>query len=201
MNRPLRFPFLLSLWAISCLGTGSSLAREPLAPAPVPIIQIPTATPLPAELTAMVELIRERLSWMDEVAEVKRAKGSPVADPQREQALLAAMEKQAVTAGLPPAAVRRLFEGQIEAAKVFQTEWLARPKPSDWETRPLPDLGKDVRPALDALGQRMIDALVKLRLAGVSKAQVRAAEPMLSKAGFSSAVIQPALAGLAAALE
>lgn len=143
-------------------------------------------------------LIIERLGWMDEVAEVKRAKGTPVADPQREEALLQAMEKQAQAAGLNPKVIRAFFEGQIEAAKAFQIEWLARPKPAEWETRPLPDLAKEVRPELDAIGQRMIDALAEVQLAKAGKADLNVCQEALMKAGFSETVISFVMAGVRA---
>lgn len=152
-------------------------------------------------MAVLTGLIIERLNWMDEVAEVKRAKGAPVADPQREEALLQAMEKQAQAVGLRPEAVRRFFEGQIEAAKAFQTEWLARPQPAEWKNRPLPDLAKEVRPQLDAIGQRMIGVLVKVQEARTVAADLDACREALLKAGFSEAVLSPAMTGVRAVMQ
>lgn len=149
----------------------------------------------------LVMLVVERLSWMDEVAEVKRAKAAPVADPAREEALLQAMEKQGKEAGLPPERVRQFFAGQILAAKAFQEDWLSRPKPAAWQDRPLPDLTTEVRPRLDDIGQRMISALTQGRQSGDAEVIVRQTRETLQKQGYAEAVINPAIKGLKAGLE
>lgn len=153
-----------------------------------------TASPL-------VMLVVERLSWMDEVAEVKRAKAAPVADSVREEALLQAMEKQGKEAGLPPDRVRQFFAGQILAAKAFQEDWLSRPKPGAWQERRLPDLTTEVRPRLDDIGRRMISALAQGRQSGDAEVIVRQTREALQNLGYAEAVISPAIMGLKAGLE
>ncbi|SKB07141.1 chorismate mutase, putative [Prosthecobacter debontii] len=158
-------------------------------------------TASPQTQDPLVTLILERLSWMDEVAEVKRAKSAPVADPAREEALLKAMEQKATEAKLSPTHVRAFFQGQIEAARAFQEEWLARPQPAEWKTRPVPDLTRDVRPQLDAIGTRILEQLSLPRIAAQRAAILTQAEQTMQQKGYSKAVIQPALRGLAAGLE
>ncbi|MEN3943558.1 gamma subclass chorismate mutase AroQ [Prosthecobacter sp. SYSU 5D2] len=159
-----------------------------------------TVTPGSKSSGDLPPLIVERLGWMDEVARVKQARSLPVTDPKREAELLAAMEKQAASHELPPEAVRSFFDGQMEAAKVFQNEWLATHPRGDASAHPLPDLAKDVRPALDDLGQKMLAALSITRRDHEPDQVLAAARAALIQAGYSHAVTQAALAGLKAGL-
>ena len=149
---------------------------------------------------SLTVLVAERLSWMDEVAEVKRAKATPVADPVREEALLQAMEKLGKEAGLPPERVRQFFACQILAAKAFQEDWLSRPKPESWKERPLPDLTTEVRPRLDDIGQRMIAALVHCRQSGDGDLIIRQTRQALQQQGYAEAVIDHVIQGVKAGL-
>lgn len=164
----------------------------------VPPLHAETASPQTQD--PLVNLTLERLSWMDEVAEVKRAKSAPVADPAREEALLKAMEQKAAEAKLSPTHVRAFFQGQIEAARAFQEEWLARPQPAEWKTRPVPDLTREVRPQLDAIGTRILEQLSQPRTSDQKAAMLAQAQQAMQQKGYSKAVIQPALRGLAAGL-
>jgi chorismate mutase-like protein len=145
-------------------------------------------------------LIVERLRWMDEVAMVKQARSLPVTDAKREAELLAAVEVQAAQQGIPPRAARDFFAGQIEAAKNFQMEWLAQHLQQPTDTSSLPDLAKDVRPALDHIGQRMLAALAVSRREDKPELVVPAAVTALKQAGFSQSVIVAAITGLEAGL-
>ncbi|MBB5036864.1 chorismate mutase-like protein [Prosthecobacter dejongeii] len=145
-------------------------------------------------------LVAERLSWMDEVAEVKRAKAAPISDPVREEVLLQAMEKQGKEAGLPPERVRQFFACQILAAKAFQEDWLSRPKPESWRDRPLPDLTTEVRPRLDDIGHRMIAALVHSRQSGDAGLIVRHTRDALQQQGYAEVVIDYVIQGVKAGL-
>lgn len=146
-------------------------------------------------------LLVQRLSWMDEVARVKQAKKLPVTDAKREAELLQAMEKKGTAKGLPATAVRALFAGQIDAAKQRQTEWLQQHKNTPAAKAPLPDLATTVRPALDAIGEKMLSALVTARAANAGPQTVAAARAQMTQAGYSSAVSTPALNGLQASLK
>lgn len=148
-------------------------------------------------------LMAERLSWMDEVAQVKHVKKLPVTDPIREAELLQAMERKGATQGLPAPAVRAFFSGQMDAAKQVQTEWLRVHKDIPGTGKALPDLATTVRPALDAIGEKMLSDLVAARAKRTTHAlqTVEAARARLTKAGYSPAVITPAVTGLEAALK
>ena len=146
------------------------------------------------------ELIVERLSWMDEVAMVKRVQGLPVADGVREAALLDAMEVLGADVGLSSGVVRSFFSGQIRAAKVFQEEWLKASSGSRVGVGALPDLGKTVRPELDAIGRRMIAALAKSRESGRALEILRASRERLIREGYSQGVIEAVIEGLAGGL-
>jgi chorismate mutase len=141
-------------------------------------------------------LMVERLSWMDEVAMVKLAKDLPVEDPAREAALLEAMAVAGAEMGLPSTAVRGFFAGQILAAKVRQEEWLRTRSSDAVASLALPDLAGTVRPALDAIGKRMLVALVEVRESGKSWEVKRNCRERLVRAGFSEQVIEAAMEGL-----
>lgn len=143
-------------------------------------------------------LMVERLGWMDEVAMVKKAKGLPVEDAVRESEVLDAMVALGAEAGLPREVVRGFFAGQIEAAKVCQEEWLGA-HPGAWRGE-VPDLGKKVRPALDAIGKRMIVALRRAREGGNACCLVEAAGDRLAAEGYSQKVVAAAVGGLEAGL-
>ena len=133
----------------------------------------------------------ERLGWMDEVAMVKQSKGLPVEDAVREAEVLDAMVALGSEMGLPGTVARGFFAAQIEAAKVCQEEWLgAHPGALRGE---VPDLGKTVRPALDAIGKRMLGALVEVRGAGNGAAVLRECRRRLVRAGYSEEVIEAGL--------
>jgi chorismate mutase-like protein len=145
-------------------------------------------------------LMVERLGWMDEVAQVKQARSLPVTDARREAELLDAMERLGAESGLPAARVRTFFSGQISAAKQCQEEWLRRHAGVKPSNQAVPDLGTTVRPALDALGRKMIRALAAARASQDTAPLIRAARTQLAQAGYSQDVITPAVRGLEDAL-
>ena len=104
----------------------------------------------------LADLIIERLSWMDEVAAIKRERNLPIVDVKREAELLAAMEKKGVAAGLPAKSARSFFVGQMEAAKECQQSFLLHMSIPKSHAKGLPDLATEVRPALDKIGEQMI---------------------------------------------
>lgn len=139
----------------------------------------------------------ERLGWMDEVARVKLAKSLPVTDAKREAELLHAMEQEGARAGLPKAAVRAFFAGQMDAAKRYQEEWLKAHAGLKEDAASLPDLAKTVRPALDGIGKQMIAALVAARRdSDAVWDAIAAGRAALDRAGYSQAVQAPAIRGL-----
>lgn len=144
----------------------------------------------------------DRLSWMDEVARVKQARSLPINDPKREAELLDAMEQRALAMDLPSSAVRAFFTGQINAAKQLQFEWIAsHASSSSSATEPLPDLARTIRPALDEIGTRMIEALKTARASNSAESIIVQARQALTRAGYSDSVVAPAIAGLEAGLK
>jgi hypothetical protein len=127
---------------------------------------------------------------------VKLAKGLPVEDPVREAAVLDAMVLLGADAGLSSEVVRGFFAGQIRAAKVYQEEWLRARPGSEAVGKALPDLGKTVRPELDAIGKRMIGALQKAGEGGNAGGILEAARDRLAEEGYSRKVIAAAIGGL-----
>jgi chorismate mutase len=146
-------------------------------------------------------LMVQRLDWMDEVAEAKRAKGLPIHDPKREAELLHTMTERGMAAGLKAESVRLFFSGQMQAAKLRQEEWL-RQHPTA-TTAKAPDLATTIRPALDQIGTKMIERLAQ-ETRGISSIDAQLIETeareRLARAGCSEAVARPALQGLRAAL-
>lgn len=142
-------------------------------------------------------LMVQRLNWMDEVAEAKRAKGLSITDPKREAELLRAMTERGVAAGLPAEKVRLFFTGQMQAAKVRQEEWLQQHPTATMKQTP--DLSGTIRPALDEIGRKMIEQLAqetRFIIPVEAAVLLTKARQQLMQAGYSEAVIKPALKGL-----
>lgn len=157
-----------------------------------------TAAPLPALLAAC----DERLALMPYVAGSKRQSGQSVVDPEREARVMAAGEgavaRAAASLGRPapdPAAVRRFYRAQIDAAVDLQRRVLAAPPDPSLSRF---DLARELRPALIRIGDRMAELLVRVadadEGAGGGTAALRAA---LSAHGLSHA----RLAQIAAAID
>jgi cyclohexadienyl dehydratase len=124
---------------------------------------LPTATPLGALIAAM----DERLALMPLVAAAKRRAGVPLEVPEREavvlEAAVAGTREAAARAGvspLPEAAVRAIFAAQLAAAKQVQANALR--DPSLVLEQPIPDLDKQLRPALLRIGEQIGALLVLL---------------------------------------
>lgn len=113
---------------------------------------------------ALLKLVRRRLDVMHDVARTKWNAKTPVEDRARERAALDAVAAKAHAKGLDEAWTRAFFSAQIEAAKLIQRADLAR-----WEAErrgpfaDAPDLKRDLRPKIDALGDDLIAALAKAR--------------------------------------
>ncbi|KUO20243.1 gamma subclass chorismate mutase AroQ [Streptomyces dysideae] len=127
------------------------------------VAQGPAAVPAPAVaggLAPLTELFAERLLIADKVAAAKYGTDRPIDDPAREQKILDDVAARAVGLGLDPEAVMAVFRDQIEANKLVQRGlyawWDAHP-----EERPAerPDLDTEVRPALDLITTRLLEAL------------------------------------------
>lgn len=163
---------------------------------------MPACSGLGGSRHSLPALMVKRLDWMDDVAEAKRAKGLPIADPKREAELLRNMMQRGDAAGLNDESVRLFFSGQMQAAKVRQEEWL-RQHPTATTTQ-APDLASTIRPALDEIGTQMIEQLeeeTRHRTPIEAAALVTQAQNRLMKAGYSEDVVKPAVKGLKDALD
>jgi chorismate mutase-like protein len=153
-----------------------------------------------AALDRLLDLMRQRLALMREVAAWKRAAGRPIADPARERELLDRVGAQGAARGLEPGFVRAFFEAQIAAGKQVQATWFERWAAAD----PAPAAaGQDlaaVRAEIDALNNRLIETLAALApdLArpGVRHALAARAERRLAGDGLDEAARALALAPL-----
>ncbi|MEY9874685.1 chorismate mutase [Streptacidiphilus sp. MAP12-33] len=89
------------------------------------------AAPRVRPLETIAELSAQRVEVADQVAAAKYGTSSPIDDPAREAAVIAAAEQQATALGIDPAPVAKIFRDQIEANKVVQralyAEWDADP--------------------------------------------------------------------------
>jgi chorismate mutase-like protein len=103
------------------------------------------------------DLLARRLAFMPLVAGAKFKAQLPIENLQRERQVLDASVASARRRQLPEAGVRDFFALQIELAKAVQ-----RRKREDTTL----DLATDLRLALDALGERLIDALAAAGHAG-----------------------------------
>jgi cyclohexadienyl dehydratase len=158
-----------------------------------------TAEPLRALLSAL----DERLALMPLVGVVKRRDGVPLVVPEREKRVLeralADLRAEAKRTGRKAPRdlrVRALFEAQFEAARNVQ---LRAVKDSDYHPpEPLPDLEKELRPALLRIGERIARLLLALP-PGLDATAVRAAAHDALRAPYLTAERRDALADAIAA--
>lgn len=101
-------------------------------------------------LDHLTDLLARRLAFMPLVAEVKAKAGLAIEDLPREKLVLEASEQQAQKLGLPAVSARAFFALQIELAKAVQRR---RREPTELQ------LAQQIRPALNALGDRILEAL------------------------------------------
>lgn len=145
-------------------------------------------------------LVVERLGWMNEVAHIKQRHHLPVTDVKREATLLQVMTSQGIEAGLPAVNTRQFFAAQIDAAKIYQQQWMKRMSRSKARLSQPSDLVQVVRPALDDIGRRMIGALVTARQQPDRRLIVEKTQKRLQQAGHTPEVIAAAVAGVEAGL-
>lgn len=125
--------------------------------------------------THLIDLIARRFAFMPLVAARKAERNLPIEDLPREREVLAAVAASARREELPEQAAVELFSLQIELSKAVQRR---QREPSSL------DLGTQIRPALTALGDRILTALADARRAGqlaqLSLADVELLAPWLT---------------------
>jgi chorismate mutase len=109
---------------------------------------------------ALFDLMNQRLGYMRDVAVHKAKQNIPVEDRAREQAVLNRSIEKARQQGLDAGSVKAFFVAQINVAKGIQRryhqQWALE---QDHVGFPLPDLNGSIRPALNKLGEEIIEAL------------------------------------------
>ncbi len=115
------------------------------------------------QVDRLLNLIRQRLLVQNDVARWKWNQNSTIEAPEREQALLAEIRKQAPTYGLDPNAAVVFFQWQVFAGKLLQVDDF-----QTWEREGIqsfdnvPDLNQTLRPSLDKLTPEILSALAPL---------------------------------------
>jgi chorismate mutase len=116
------------------------------------------------KIDRVLELIGQRLSYMDDVARNKWTSGAPIEDLPREREIIDSLGMQAAGYGLDAGIARDFFRAQIEASKIIQrtrfAEWRAQNQPP---FKNLLDLRDKIRPALDALTPELMQSLAAAR--------------------------------------
>lgn len=151
-----------------------------------------------AKATARLAVaMAERLEIARDVAWAKANSGAPVLDPKREAALIDALVKQGMAAGIAPARVERFFTAQIAASRQVQTELLDAWRAGEAARPGTPprDLAKEIRPQLDTLSTAMIKALAECHHT-VPEQRRKWMAGVLKEHGFSDAVITRAMEGI-----
>ena len=112
------------------------------------------------KIDRVLNLIQQRLGYMDDVARNKWNSGAAIEDLPREREIIDGIGRQAAGYGLDGEIAKDFFRAQIEASKIIQNarfrEWRAADQPKFEKVR---DLGREIRPALDALTPEMMKAL------------------------------------------
>ncbi|MFJ7311756.1 chorismate mutase [Pseudomonas sp. NPDC098747] len=120
-------------------------------------VQADTPAHSPAVIRHLLETLQERLNIGDLVALTKWDSGKPIQDSPREAQVIANARALASERKLDPEEVAQLLAAQMEANKLVQygllAQWQAAGAAPD---TPRPDLGKQIRPRLDELQNRLL---------------------------------------------
>lgn len=120
-------------------------------------VQAATPPAPPQSLKPLLMTLNERLNIGDLVALTKWDSGKPIQDSPREAQVIANARKLASEHKLDPEDVAQLIAAQMEANKLVQygllAQWQAAGAAPD---TPRPDLGKQIRPRLDELQNRLL---------------------------------------------
>jgi serine protease Do len=133
---------------------------------------MPAVTPAPTrpkddasavEIDKFLDLMKQRLQLMKDVAGAKWQTKETDADAKRETELLEQLVKQGEKLGLAADVVRAFFAAQFDAAKQVQQTFFDRFQKEKTELKNVPDLQKDLRPKLDQVSQQLLSELSKLQ--------------------------------------
>jgi chorismate mutase len=154
------------LIAICAAALGGCWSPQPAAP-PTPA---KTSVPSPdfdAAIDELLDLMRQRLTLMHDVARWKWNERKPIADPGRERQLLADLERRGLAYGLSRKHSRAFIAAQMEAGKLLQEAdfagWTADSQGKFSDVR---DLNSELRPLIDELSERLLAQLAKLATFG-----------------------------------
>jgi cyclohexadienyl dehydratase len=139
---------LLSILLLSCSWVAVACAGTPLE------YSDPTAQAL-----RVSELMAARLQLMPEVAAWKLVRQLPVQDVERERRVLQTTVQRARTLGIEAAAAERLFALQIELARGVQQAAIEHWRRTGVTPSAARSLDRELRPQLDELGARLLQAL------------------------------------------
>ena len=166
-----------------------------------PATHSPPPTGSDAAADALLELMRERLLVMHDVARWKWNARQPIADPKRERELLDELASRAAEHGLSPDEVRRFMRAQIEAGKlVQQADWQRWEAEGQKDFKDAPDLKTELRPKIDRLSEQLLAAFAAV-LPQLAEPAARGrishrAEQILTGEGIDAGVRATALADL-----
>ena len=150
----------------------------------------------------LLSLMRERLQISVDVAKSKWNSDAPIEDIHRENAIVAGLTKQAGELGLPLPWAEQFFRAQIEAAKIVQRELHERwRQQGQGKFNDALDLARDVRPRLDALTPKLLDAITAAWPELCSPAHGDAALPPLELSSLSPNIISSAATTAKAGLQ
>jgi cyclohexadienyl dehydratase len=174
-------------------------AAEPCAAAS------PVAAPLldePARVAQLLELVDARLALMPAVAAYKWQEHALIADPPREQAVIAHAVALAQPLGLAPAPVSRFFELQVRLARDVEEALHAQWRAQGFSFGgPVPRLDTELRPHLDRLTTELLRALYlaapALTRADIASRYASGAAEALKARGWTPATRAELLATLA----
>jgi chorismate mutase len=113
-----------------------------------------------SQWTLLIEAVSVRLTIADQVALIKWDTGTPIEDLRREQSVIAAAVRSAAAHRLSGTYAAAFFADQIEANKLIQYGLLVNWRRSGSAPQvPRADLQTTIRPELDALDTRLLQAL------------------------------------------
>jgi chorismate mutase len=137
-----------------------SLARLSVVLLLAAVFVRPAAAADPAAVDQLLTLLHDRAVLSQDVARHKWNRAAAVADPAREDAVVAAARRSGEAAGLDGDFAADIMRAQIEASKLVQSAglmaWRAEGRGPFTD---VPDLAGVLRPKLDALGAALMPAV------------------------------------------